>query len=544
MKTVTIGKQILFGFTGILVVLILLGAFTLWQGTIVQTQFDSVSQKAVLALGHLNAVQRRVEASLGCVYKHIYSPNSKDMGWLEALMRTNSLNNAQDLEAYEKLMTSTEERALYEKLKTTRTAYNTLRGEILTSSRSATNAAQSAQVCARARSELDPLAAGYVDTLSRIAEEKSEVVHAATHSTAAAVRNNKLGVLCGTLAALILGGVLASFITRGVNRALKRVGSSLNEAAHQVSSAAGQVSGSSQSLAEGASEQAASIEETSSSLEEMASMTRRNAEHAAKANDLAKKARAAAERGAQDMSAMSTAMNTIKASSDDIAKIIKTIDEIAFQTNILALNAAVEAARAGEAGMGFAVVADEVRNLAQRCADSARETSGKIAAAVDNTARGVDISSKVASALEEIVTQARQVDELVTEVASASHEQTTGITQINTAVSQMDKVTQSNAANAEECAASAEELNAQAACMQESVGELLMLVGAADDTTPANIKPAGRYSSGPVVPARSLAANKSATVAKSRASAASPGDFSIPMPHRDAAPKDSDFING
>ena len=251
----------------------------------------------------------------------------------------------------------------------------------------------------------------------------------------------------------------------------------LGQVTHSLIGSAGQVSSASQSLAEGAGEQAASLEETSSSLEEMSSMTKRNAENAQKANDLAKQARSAADKGVGDMQAMSAAMEAIKISSDDIAKIIKTIDEIAFQTNILALNAAVEAARAGEAGMGFAVVADEVRNLAQRSAQAAKETAAKIEGAITKTAQGVELSGKVAETLNEIVTKARQVDELAAEVAGASHEQTQGITQINTAVGQMDKVTQSNAANAEESAAAAQELNAQAAAMKECVAELLHLVG-------------------------------------------------------------------
>jgi len=177
------------------------------------------------------------------------------------------------------------------------------------------------------------------------------------------------------------------------------------------------------------------------------------------------------------MQLMNGAMEAIKISSDDIAKIIKTIDEIAFQTNILALNAAVEAARAGEAGMGFAVVADEVRNLAQRSAQAAKETAGKIEGAITKTAQGVGISKQVSETLLEIATKARQVDELVSEVAGASREQTQGITQVNIAVGQMDKVTQSNAANAEESAAAAEELNAQAVTMKDSVADLLQLVG-------------------------------------------------------------------
>jgi methyl-accepting chemotaxis protein len=281
---------------------------------------------------------------------------------------------------------------------------------------------------------------------------------------------------------MLLAGVLIAFaatfiITRSITKPIKAVADAISLGADQTFSASSQVTSSSQSLAEGASEQAASVEETSSSLEETASMAKQNAENAQKVNDLAKQARAAAERGTEDMKTMSMAMQSIKTSSDEVAKIIKTIDEIAFQTNILALNAAVEAARAGEAGMGFAVVADEVRNLAQRSAQAAKETAAKIEGALSSTVQGVLFSAKVAESLNEIVVKARQVDELAAQATLASKEQTSGITQINAAVGQMDKVTQSNAANAEECAAAAEELNAQAQVMKQSVTELLQLVG-------------------------------------------------------------------
>jgi methyl-accepting chemotaxis protein len=274
-----------------------------------------------------------------------------------------------------------------------------------------------------------------------------------------------------------LAAFVGILLSRSIARPIARVIASLSESSSQITSAASHVSASSQHLAEGASEQAASVQETSASLEELASMTRRNAENAQKANELARQARHAADSGAADMQAMSVSMEGIKASSDDVAKIIKTIDEIAFQTNILALNAAVEAARAGEAGMGFAVVADEVRNLAQRSAQAAKETASKIEGAIGKTAQGVEISGKVVQALNDIVARTRQVDELAAEVASASGEQTQGITQINTAVGQMDKVTQGNAASAEESAAAAEELNAQAETMKASVTDLLKLVG-------------------------------------------------------------------
>jgi methyl-accepting chemotaxis protein len=238
----------------------------------------------------------------------------------------------------------------------------------------------------------------------------------------------------------------------------------------------------------------------------MSSMTKRDADNAQKANELAKQTRDVAEKGAMDMESMSRAMNDIKISSNDIVKIIKTIDEIAFQTNILALNAAVEDARAGEAGMGFAVVAEEVRNLAQRSAQAAKETAAKIEGAISKTAQGDAISDKIALALNDIVTKARKMDELVAEVASASGEQTQGITQINRAVGQMDKVTQSNAANAEESAAAAEELNAQAEGMKTAVAAVLKLVGGNNEvmeesTVPASPRswqayPAGRATAG------------------------------------------------
>jgi methyl-accepting chemotaxis protein len=283
-------------------------------------------------------------------------------------------------------------------------------------------------------------------------------------------------LIVGLSLAAVLGVVIGYFVTRSVTKPITDIAETLSSGAQQTASAAGQVSSASQTLAAGSSEQAASLEETSSSLEEMSSMTKRNADSAQKANSLAREARTAAESGVNDMQAMDAAMNDIKVSSDGIAKIIKTIDEIAFQTNILALNAAVEAARAGEAGMGFAVVADEVRNLAQRSAVAAKETADKIQNAIDKTAHGVNLSTKVGHTLQEIAAKARQVDELVAEVANASKEQTQGIDQLNAAVGQIDQVTQSNAATAEESASAAEELNAQTETLKDAVNQLLTMV--------------------------------------------------------------------
>ncbi len=285
-------------------------------------------------------------------------------------------------------------------------------------------------------------------------------------------------VVFALVTALILGGTLGAswWIVRSITGPLRGIIRELTAGAEQTTNSAGQVSAASYFLADGASAQAAALEETSAALEEMSSMTKRNAEAAGKVKTFGSEARNAGDLGLKDMAALVAAMDDIKRSSGDIAKIINTIDEIAFQTNILALNAAVEAARAGEAGAGFAVVADEVRNLAQRCARAARETAGKIEDAVHKSARGADISAKVATSLEEIVGKARHVDELAGEVATASQEQSQGIAQVNIALTQMDKVTQSNAATAEESAAAAAELTSQAEALKEAVVHLLRLV--------------------------------------------------------------------
>ena len=262
-----------------------------------------------------------------------------------------------------------------------------------------------------------------------------------------------------------------------INKAVNNLDLSLQQVsvgAEQVASASGQIGSGSQVLAQGASEQASSLEEISSSLQEMTSMTKQNTANAREAKGLSDAARKGSDKGVANMKTLSAAVDKIKKSSDDTAKIVKTIDEIAFQTNLLALNAAVEAARAGDAGKGFAVVAEEVRNLAMRSAEAAKNTSNMIEESVKNAESGVSLNIEVMKNFEEINTQVSKVSEVMAEIATASEQQFHGIEQLNTAVQQMSQLTQQSAANSEESASAAEELSAQAQEMQTMVGSFVV----------------------------------------------------------------------
>jgi len=289
-----------------------------------------------------------------------------------------------------------------------------------------------------------------------------------------------LWLAIGTCILLLSIYGLLTLLVRFTVSPLRHVSHELTNGADNTFIAANQVAIASQRLAEGASEQAAAVEETSASLEEISSMIHSTANNATQAKNLSNETQIAARQGAASMEEMTSAMNAIEQSSAEVAKIVKSIDEIAFQTNILALNAAVEAARAGEAGAGFAVVAEEVRSLAQRSAAAAQETADKIDAAIMNSRKGSQSLLKVGESFSHIVDKAQHTDSLVAEIAMAAKEQSQGIEHIGTAIEQMSKVTQSTAASSEEIASAAEELCGQAGVHKDLMGKLRHFV--ADDS--------------------------------------------------------------
>ncbi len=314
----------------------------------------------------------------------------------------------------------------------------------------------------------------HIDKLTEALEMEAAKIRDASDATAFRAQSTLAVVV---LVSAILGGLLTWLIGLQIGKKLRRIASQLSTNADHTADAATQINVSSQRVAEGASEQAASLEETAASLEENSAIIQSSAASARDLKAVSEETTLAAQEGNREMATMIKAMRLIDESSNNIAHTLKTIDEIAFQTNILALNAAVEAARAGGAGAGFAVVADEVRALAQRCATAARETSARIAESTERSRMGLSASQRVSEKLALIDAKAAEMDRLMSSMERASEEQSVGITQLSEAMAQMDQVTQNNAAAAEETASAANELDSQVNSLERMARDLAAILG-------------------------------------------------------------------
>jgi methyl-accepting chemotaxis protein len=335
--------------------------------------------------------------------------------------------------------------------------------------------------------KLNPAAKEISAAADQIAQDQYKVVAASAEEAISSIAPARYMSITLVLLALGVGAAVA-WVIKGINSTLQSSIVELNDGAEQVATAAGQVSSSSQSLAQGASQQAASLEETSASSEEINSMARKNTDNSRSTAELLAMSQEKVGQANRYLEEMVVSMDLITDSSGKISKIIKVIDEIAFQTNILALNAAVEAARAGEAGMGFAVVADEVRSLAQRSAQAAKDTAALIEDSITRSGEGKVKVDQVALAIRAVTEDAAKVKVMVDEVSLGSEEQSRGIDQIGRAIVQMEQVTQTNAASAEESAAAAEELSAQSETLKDVIGRLHEMVGGSSNSPSVSMR--------------------------------------------------------
>jgi methyl-accepting chemotaxis protein len=433
----------------------------------------STTAAAIPKLLIAEQIQARTAINYGLMLKHILSSTDSEIASLDKAMKELSAGNNADAKAYQEQLATAEERKLYAEYERTRDAYRTAREPAIEASRRKDDA----KAYQLFQADVDPARTAYSKAIDNIVAYNEKVSKDSLSAIESTISFSTVFVLVSVAVSLVLAGAVSTVIIRSVRKTLVRISQSLSDGASQVSSASSQVSSSAQSLAQGASEQAASLEESNGSIQEMASMIRKNADTGRQAATFSGDAKTASDRGTEAMSSMNAAILDIEQAASATAKIVRTIDEIAFQTNLLALNAAVEAARAGESGKGFAVVAEEVRNLAMRSAEAAKNTSSLIEQSVQKAKNGVAIAQTVATNLQQINDATTRTSGLIAEIAASGGEQATGIDQISAAAGRMEQVTQTNAANAEESAAASEELNAQAEQLLGCVRELQSLVG-------------------------------------------------------------------
>ena len=468
-----IGRRLFTGIGALVALLLVSGGISTWAGSQMKKQLDytakvtahqlNLAQTVELEAITLDAEQRRLLLSgLG--------GDQEGLAHARKVIQETLQENAKKLEEMKSLSSGDSQRRVAEISSSVQQwhASNTQVEELIT-------AGDASAAWEIARKTSGPL-------LDKVRVAANALVRDQERAFAASVEagESSYGFMRWLLAGMLLislpVGAVVAYGVRSLTRTLRSVTRELGDGAHQVASAAGEVAGASQALSQGSSQQAASLEETSAAMVEMTSITRKNAEASHTVADMTSEATALIGTATTALGEMVSSMTAIKESSDKVAKIIKTIDEIAFQTNILALNAAVEAARAGEAGMGFAVVADEVRSLAQRSAQAAKDTAGLIEESIARASDGQRRVTQVSDAVNAVSASATRIKTLIEEVRAASREQIEGIDQVTHAVTSMERVTQSTAASAEQNAAVGEELSAQAEAAMAAVARLSAIV--------------------------------------------------------------------
>jgi methyl-accepting chemotaxis protein len=488
--------RITWGFALLLAILIALGTSALWRIVGINRSVVTVATNAMPSVLSLNRVIQSTYGSARAVRKLLLAAGENAAGFAfdDSAYQATKKQGAEQLAAYEALISDEQDLRLYNEARSARAAYFAVLDGAMQSLRQG----KVAEASAAMGDTVDPVFEKYIGILEESVQHNGLLAEQKAAEARRIVWTSFILLGGGLALALALGAILGGWIITSTRTALGRISDAIEAGASHTSLASTQLASAGRSLAEGCSEQGSAVTETSAALEQMSAMIRSTADNADKAKIFANQARDAAQAGAGTMGDMNDAMRAIEASSAEVAKIVKDIDEIAFQTNILALNAAVEAARAGEAGAGFAVVADEVRALAQRSAAAAKETADKIEAAITNSRRGSTSCGRLGASLGDIVRTVSAADGLVAEIATAAKEQAQGIRQVGVAMAQMDQVTQGNSANAEQSAGAAEELRSQALSLQSTVEALRALAGrvaerqsAARPSQPARRLPAG-----------------------------------------------------
>jgi methyl-accepting chemotaxis protein len=474
MKNWTIGRRLFTGVGGLVVLIVAVAALALFVGRSLEERLINTDDHTVKRLGLVLQIETELERLYATQPALIVAAFMNDKALIEARKITVAEMTAEvagSIESFKAEAVSDADRLAIADLTSDLDGWTRANDEVAKLVATG-NAAEAAKAATKNGDTFKAKSRAATDEIVGREQE-------ALQSDVEAVKERTASVRLMVFAGVLIAFVVAGFAVRSMisaNRSLWSQSQELREGTEHVVAAAGQVATSAQGLSQASTHQAASLQETSASMEQMASMTRKNAENAIQAADLATGVAHQVRSANNALGDMVTSMTAIRESSNKVAKIIKVIDEIAFQTNILALNAAVEAARAGEAGMGFAVVAGEVRNLAQRSAQAAKDTASLLEESIARSQEGTGRVEQVAQSIAAITENVARVKGMVEEVRQASGQQAQGIDQVTQAIAQMESVTQSTAATAEESAAASEELNAQAEASMAVVRRLEQLV--------------------------------------------------------------------